>query len=128
MPNQLRFKVDTKAFEKDLDALAKAGSQGGIAKVVQAAENVMTVAKLRTPVDTGTLRSSGLVTKVSDTRVELSFGGAASAYAAIVHENLTSYHPVGQAKFLESAILEWQAAGGIQELGRAIGSVLKGAA
>lgn len=128
MSGQLKFKVDTKAFERDLERLASAANKDGIAKVVQAAEKVMTVAKQRTPVDSGALRSSGLVTKVSETSVELSFGGAASAYAVIVHENLTNYHPVGQAKFLESAITDWQNNGGLQELGRAIGSVLKGAA
>ncbi len=70
----------------------------------------ITVAKARTPVDTGTLRASGTVLppKVAGTRVEVQagFGGAASGYAIFVHEKLGPHHPVGQAKFLESAFLE----------------------
>lgn len=73
-------------------------------------EAVMSEAKARTPVDTGTLRASGTVLppKVKGSRIEVDagFGGAAQDYAIPVHERLGVHHPVGQAKFLESAFLE----------------------
>ena len=72
------------------------------------AEGIMTVAKTRTPVDTNALRKSGTVfppvTTATGAKVTLGFGGAAKAYAVYVHENMTARHPVGQAKFLESAV------------------------
>lgn len=52
------------------------------------------------PVDTGTLRGSAQVKREGNT-VYVGYGGAASSYAAIQHENLHFHHPVGQAKFLE---------------------------
>ena len=73
----------------------------------------MTEAKKRTPVDTGVLRSSGHVRgpeKVGTSwQVTLVFGGPAASYAAIVHENLSTRHPVGQAKYLESVVAERRA-------------------
>lgn len=72
-------------------------------------EEMMSVAKRRTPVDTGNLRASGHV-KLPETRggrveVTLAYG---TEYAVYVHEITTSQHPSGQAKFLESAVLEKQ--------------------
>lgn len=70
----------------------------------------MTEAKRRTPVDTGALRASGFVEDVvvspTTTRVQLGFGGPSAPYAVYVHEDLEALHPVGQAKFLESTLLE----------------------
>jgi hypothetical protein len=76
-------------------------------------ERIMTTAKRRTPVDTGALRASG---HVQPTRVEAGgrlvsvggFGGPAAPYAVVVHEDLTARHPVGQAKFYETSVLEAQ--------------------
>lgn len=77
------------------------------------AENDMTEMKRRTPVDTGTLRSSGTVAspKIEShgVSVQLSFGGAAAPYAEIVHENLRAHHPSGRAKYVESVVIETQA-------------------
>jgi hypothetical protein len=36
----------------------------------------------------------------------MSYGGASVLYAIFVHENLENFHPIGQAKFLESVINE----------------------
>lgn len=73
-------------------------------------EKVITAAKRRTPVDTGTLRASGTVlpARVMGQTVEViaGFGGPASEYAVFVHENLNASHPVGEAKFLERPFLE----------------------
>lgn len=79
----------------------------------------MTEAKRRCPVDVtpptphpGQLRASGFVHQpVRRGRmisVTLSFGGLADDYAIYVHENLDAHHPVGQAKFLESTLVESQ--------------------
>lgn len=76
----------------------------------QQGEVIMTEAKKRTPVDTGALRASGHVHPLEITAgqvaVLLGFGGPSAPYAIYVHENLHAHHPVGQAKFLESAVLE----------------------
>lgn len=69
------------------------------------AEGIMAQSKALVPVDTGTLRGSGFVElpKRSGDRVtiDLGYGGAASSYALIVHENLDNFHPTGMAKYLE---------------------------
>jgi hypothetical protein len=89
-------------------------------------EEIMTAAKLLTPVDTGALRSSGHVQDSFDGgayTVTLGFGGVAGAgglrrgrsgrrasagdqvgYAVKVHEDLYAHHPEGQAKFLEDPL------------------------
>lgn len=73
-------------------------------------EVYMTESKRRTPVDTGVLRSSGHVVgpeKHGDYfMVRLVFGGPAAPYAFEVHENLSAHHDDGQAKYLESVIVE----------------------
>ena len=86
-------------------------------------EQVMTRAKGLCPVDTGTLRSSGHVSnpesKNGAMEVTLGFGGPAGSgnhggesngeacgYAEYVHENLAARHTTGQAKFLESPLME----------------------
>jgi hypothetical protein len=75
-----------------------------------------TEVKRRTPVDRGTLR--GTVDVVGPNREGYGFqiiytlivcGGPAAPYAIYVHENLEAHHKVGQAKFLESVILESRA-------------------
>lgn len=71
------------------------------------AEIEMTEAKRRTPVLTGALRASGVVQPVEgQLAVTLTFGGPAAAYAIWVHENMEAFHRTGQAKFLESTLLE----------------------
>jgi hypothetical protein len=74
------------------------------------AEIEMTEAKERTPVDTGALRASGHVEGPDHQgraiSVDLNYGGPSAPYAVYVHEDLEAHHPVGQAKFLESTLLE----------------------
>lgn len=78
--------------------------------LTQEAEIEAAEAKKRTPVDTGALRSSGHVTPVDYTgqkaSVAIVFGGVSVDYAEKVHEDLEAFHRVGQAKFLESVIVE----------------------
>jgi hypothetical protein len=81
----------------------------------------MTESKKRCPVDIdysggrvpphpGQLRASGTVhppiREGKRTTVILSYGGAAIDYAIYVHEITGNYHPVGQAKYLESVLNE----------------------
>lgn len=73
------------------------------------AQRVMRVAKRQVPLDDGPLRASGTVLEpvVQGRRWEitLGFGGAASAYALIQHENLTFSHSPGRkAKYLEDPV------------------------
>ena len=70
----------------------------------------------RTPVDVtskgggGTLRDSHETSapywKGKFLNVDIQVGGPAAPYAIVQHENMTFFHKVGQAKFLESTILE----------------------
>jgi hypothetical protein len=94
----------------NLTALAsKLPTQVGRA-MFEEAEIEMAEAKRRTPVDTGALRASGHVElpKIAgqNVTVAMGFGGAAAPYAIEVHENLEAFHPVGEAKFLESTLNE----------------------
>jgi hypothetical protein len=76
----------------------------------QEAEIEMTESKKRCPVDVGMLRASGHVQPVEQhggkTSVDLVYGGAAEDYAIVQHESLDFHHTVGQAKFLESVLME----------------------
>lgn len=112
---------------------AEPWARDAIASLSRRTEAIMTVAKRLCPVDKGTLRASG---RVESPRVEgasvifrLSFGGAASAYALRVHEDVTVYHKVGQAKFLETPIKasEQGMLGDLRETLRARLQMLKGA-
>lgn len=64
----------------------------------------------RTPVEFGPLRASHDVPEPKvdgrDISQQILVGGPSAPYALYVHENLEAFHKVGQAKFLESTILE----------------------
>lgn len=65
----------------------------------------------RTPVDTGTLRASHTVVgpEVRGNRISAAVaagGGGAERYAVTVHEDMEAFHKTGQAKFLESTMME----------------------
>jgi hypothetical protein len=107
MPSlELEFK-GMDALERNLRALAAEMPDEINVALYQEAEIEMTEAKQRTPVDTGSLRNSGVVQRLDgDAGVRLGFGGPAADYAVYVHENLEAHHPTGQAKFLESVLVE----------------------
>lgn len=72
---------------------------------------IMIRAKGQVPLDQGTLRASGIVNppEISGTTwaITMGFGGAASAYALIQHENLAFAHANGRsAKYLETPVTE----------------------
>lgn len=70
----------------------------------------------RTPVDVTTKGGGGTLRDSHETsmpyykgkllNVDIKVGGPAADYAVVQHEDLTFKHKVGQAKFLESVILE----------------------
>jgi hypothetical protein len=66
--------------------------------------------KRRTPVDTNALRASEMVERPvvegRDISVRLVAGGPSAPYALFVHEDLEAFHPVGQAKYMESVLME----------------------
>jgi len=70
------------------------------------AKTVMaTTAKERCPVKDGILRGSiGVERDEANSCVYLGCGGPAKAYAFRQHQDLTLNHPVGQAKFITSAV------------------------
>lgn len=91
--------------------------------------DTMTNAKKRTPVDTGALIASGTThlpqVSGSSVSVNLTFGGAAASYAIYVHEMVHLYHAIGEAKFLEKAVIEMQPKADrylAQHVARAVGS------
>lgn len=81
------------------------------------ATGILNESKKLVPVDTGSLRNSGTVSRekisANDIEVTISYGGAAAQYAQIVHEDMTMDHSPskltavtkrprrGQAKYLE---------------------------
>lgn len=98
------------AMRNKLTQLAKA-VPGMVGRALyEEAQIEMTEAKKRTPWEFGVLKASGMVNRpVTNNRelsVTLQFGGPAAGYAIYVHENLDAFHPHGQAKFLESTLLE----------------------
>jgi hypothetical protein len=95
---------------RSLDALIQGSLKQAAAAGYQELEIEMAEMKQRTPVDTGALRSSGFVDlpKIGarDATITLGFGGPAIGYAVPVHENTEANHPVGQAKYMESVLVE----------------------
>lgn len=77
------------------------GEKAVVATMYQQGEMTMSASQKIVPVDTGTLKDSKFV-RVNGNTVELGYGGAASAYAWEVHENLAMRHAKGKsAKFLQ---------------------------
>ena len=99
-----------------VDAMTKVAEerirQGLASGIFLAANNIMTEAKERAPLDIGTLRGSGYVTLPethgAEVVVELGFGGPAASYAVVQHERTELNHDVGEAKFLEKAVANQQ--------------------
>ena len=111
MPNAVDFSVNVTDVTVSLRKLV-AGAPELIAAALQAELEIeSTESQRRTPVDTGALRASHSVSVQSDSdgvTGTISVGGVAAPYAVAVHENLDAFHPVGQAKFLESTLNESQ--------------------
>lgn len=115
--------LGTKELIRNLKRLGKNAPNALGAELLIEGEQIMTLAKKQTPVDSGALKSSGHVVGPETTRdgkvvVTLGFGGPAGignrgetnnkevGYAVLVHENLSSRHPTGNAKYLERPLME----------------------
>src|SRR4029434_8732072 len=115
------FKNLEATSEQIIQALARALYEDGGALLKEA--------QAITPWEFGVLVGSGYVTLPEITgskiKVVLGFGGAAQAYAEIVHERLDVYHkPPTQAKYLETPF-NARAKGFDQRIGRAVADILK---
>ncbi len=110
-------KTSVEKARKRILSVAAAITNGSSRGLREWGEETILLAKERCPVDTGTLKSTGMSRLVENSGsssgtsvLELSFGGPAAKYAFIVHEGVRNGRPIhfhyGQAKFLESAIDE----------------------
>lgn len=81
------------------DKMSKVEGVDVVGALEELAWRILKVAKEKTPVDTGFLKSSGEVVEESDGWM-VRF---TAKYALPVHERTEVNHPVGQAKFLEDA-------------------------
>lgn len=112
----------TEELTRTLATLGEHALHGAKVALKEAAEEIMTEAKKRTPVLTGALRASGhvLAPEVAGDKIgiTLGFGGPAGSgnqgetndehvgYAVYVHFDLTKSHKVGRTLYLESAMLD----------------------
>jgi hypothetical protein len=104
------IKWDDSKIVSNLRSLKQA-APGEIARALyQETQIEATECKRRCPVDTGALRSSihveGPAQSGRKIMTLIVCGGQAAPYAIFVHENLSAHHPVGEAKFIESTLLE----------------------
>ena len=79
--------------------------------IYEEASEILTTAQQEfVPVDQGILRASGQVSEPTVTNgeasVTISFGGPSAPYALIQHERLDFNHTVGEAKYLETPLLQ----------------------
>lgn len=103
------IKLDVSPVALNLEKLAKEFALEDIAAALRAeAEVVAEASKRLTPVDTGALRASHVVgdpvVDNSSVSVTIGVGGPSAPYAVIVHEVVEYHHPVGQSKFLQTAV------------------------
>lgn len=104
------FRVELQGADRLMRILEKADSSDTLDELKQAvtgtAQTVLKESQRIVPVDKGTLKASGQVKEpkvdADGIEVEITYGGAASKYAAIVHEDMSARHKDGQtAKYLE---------------------------
>lgn len=107
------FKASSKGaaeMRERLKALASSVPEQIARAVYQETQVEATESKKRCPVDKGTLRGTihveGPFRDGSRVWALIVAGGPAAPYAIYVHEDLEALHTVGQAKFIESVILE----------------------
>lgn len=129
----MKFSVDFKGGDTVMRALRLLGEKApdGMGKALyQEGNDILRAAKVLTPVDTGVLKGSGFVNRPEVTGAEVSvtlgFGGAASAYAEVQHEELSYYHkPPTQAKYLEQPFTDAVNSGMEQRIARKLQQELK---
>lgn len=110
----MKIAIDIKgniAVQKALLKLGKDAPRAMGSALYQEANDILRVSQTLVPVDTATLKGSGMVGMPAISRdvvtVQIGYGGAASAYAEVQHEELSYQHkPPTQAKYLEQPFLE----------------------
>lgn len=110
----LKITIDIKGrteMERAIRVLGDKGPKSMGKALWNEGTRIMERAKDLAPVDTAALKNSGIVDlpiiSGSDVAVKMGFGGAASAYAEVQHEELSYYHkPPTQAKYLEQPLRE----------------------
>jgi len=112
----------TREIERILRQLGERAPREAAKALYETAEEIMADSKENyCPVDTGNLRGTGNVQQPAigrnDVSVELGYN---ADYAAVVHELLDVYHPVGQAKFLETPISQTDITGKLAEKLRSV--------
>jgi hypothetical protein len=107
--------VQVEGLAELINGLSRAGRETDVRNsfamaLSEEASVVFARSQMLVPVDTGVLRSSGLVSSVkSDGKtsyVEISYGGPASSYAMIVHEGFARHAEPTQRKYLEQPLYE----------------------
>ncbi len=113
-PVEFKFKGQ-KEFARNFAKVAKQYPGKVLSGLFVVASKIMTISKRdHVPVDQGILKSSGLVEKPFRKGkifgVVMAYGGAASAYALVQHENLSFQHTTGGPKYLERPLLSFPVA------------------
>lgn len=107
MPSGVVIVGDDELRRKMAQAGPLAITAGGAA-LFEIANKLMNKSQTLVPVDTGVLRGSGTVNNPvaqgGGVTVMFGYGGAASDYAEIQHENESFQHDDGQAKYLQEPI------------------------
>jgi hypothetical protein len=119
----VRFDIDYINFMTSCNVLIAKVPRATKRLMLQAGAEILANSNVLVPKETLTLMSSGYyeVAGRSATDWDLTVGYAdvahdqqnpksgkmASEYVVVVHEDLLAYHPLGEAKFLEKAFLQW---------------------
>lgn len=107
--------IEVEGLAELVNGLVQAGRETDVRNsfamaLAEEASVVFARSQMLVPVDTGLLKSSGLVSQVqSDGKtsyVEISYGGPASSYAMIVHEGFARHAEPTQRKYLEQPLYE----------------------
>jgi hypothetical protein len=107
--------VQVEGLAELINGLSRAGRETDVRNsfamaLSEEASVVFARSQMIVPVDTGVLKSSGLVSAVqSDGKtsyVEISYGGPASSYAMLVHEGFARHAEPTQRKYLEQPLYE----------------------
>jgi len=110
MPSEVEALTGAKEIRAKLSLIVRNAPKELGAALYAEALLIEQESRRRTPVLTGALRASHetslpLVTR-DEVAIAIRCGGPAAPYAIYVHEMVELHHRVGQAKFLESAVLE----------------------
>ena len=101
---KIRTKIDTSGI-KHLHQRSKELNPSVEASVRRSMQKVFDESQLLVPINTGALKESGRIIDQTnangDPEVAIVYGNDMVDYALSVHEDLTMFHAVGQAKYLE---------------------------